>query len=295
MLASIRRGPFAKPTDVEFIEYMLQKKPKDQERPCFENYSLEHVISFQRRVNAIKSKFMSRNERTPLGRIRDWWDRTESQVRGALHSHILCWFFPRPDPRENIERYEPLDEIPRTAPGLAPRQRPRQQIVKPLEEKEYQEDAIYHQVEMGRVCAEMVRPNVGKKDQWSVDKLRIAGLARAIQSKLYMHSCSPKYCLQDRTSCRFFFPWPHQPQQQYDTNTERVALQRRLQEDDQWVVPHNLYLAMFSPATVNVRRRAHCCNIMHFTSIPISKKHPQSYHYLYLFMYIYFVYKFLES
>ena len=59
MLAAIRRGPLAKPTDEEFIEYLLQKKNKDQERPCFENYSLEHVLSFQRRVNAIKTKFMS--------------------------------------------------------------------------------------------------------------------------------------------------------------------------------------------------------------------------------------------
>ena len=35
-------------------------------------------------------------------------------------------------------------------------------------------------------------------------------------------------------------------------NTERVALQRRLAEDDQWVVPHNLCIAMYSPASVNV-------------------------------------------
>ena len=38
----------------------------------------------------------------------------------------------------------------------------------------------------------------------------------------------------------------------YCENTERVALQRRLPEDDQFVVPHNLYLTMFSPASVNV-------------------------------------------
>ena len=57
---------------------------------------------------------------------------------------------------------------------------------------------------------------------------------------------------EDRATCRFFFPWPEQPQQQYDENTERVALQRRCPEDDQWVVPHELYLAMFSPSTVNV-------------------------------------------
>ena len=38
----------------------------------------------------------------------------------------------------------------------------------------------------------------------------------------------------------------------YCENTERVALQRRLVEDDQFVVPHNLYLAMFAPSSVNV-------------------------------------------
>ena len=35
-------------------------------------------------------------------------------------------------------------------------------------------------------------------------------------------------------------------------NTERLALQRRLVEDDQWVVPHNLAVAMYSPSSVNV-------------------------------------------
>ena len=29
-------------------------------------------------------------------------------------------------------------------------------------------------------------------------------------------------------------------------------MQRRLPEDDQFVVPHNLYLTMFSPSSVNV-------------------------------------------
>ena len=51
---------------------------------------------------------------------------------------------------------------------------------------------------------------------------------------------------------RFFFPWPSQPHTCFDENTQRVALQRRLPEDDQFVVPHNLYLTMFSPASVNV-------------------------------------------
>ena len=51
---------------------------------------------------------------------------------------------------------------------------------------------------------------------------------------------------------RLQHPWPYMPQQQHDDNTERVALRRRVVEDDQWVVPHELYLAMFSPSCVNV-------------------------------------------
>ena len=56
----------------------------------------------------------------------------------------------------------------------------------------------------------------------------------------------------DEVRARFFFPWPSQPHTCFDENTQRVALQRRLPEDDQFVVPHNLYLTMFSPASVNV-------------------------------------------
>ena len=31
-----------------------------------------------------------------------------------------------------------------------------------------------------------------------------------------------------------------------------MALQRRLPEDDQWVVPHNILLAVYSPSSANV-------------------------------------------
>ena len=43
-----------------------------------------------------------------------------------------------------------------------------------------------------------------------------------------------------------------QPHQVYDDNTQRIALRRRLVEDDQWVVPHNLCFTMFSTSSVNV-------------------------------------------
>ena len=76
MLASIRRGPFATPTEEELIEYLIKRKPRDKARPEFETHSLEHVLSFQRRVHHMKAKFMVRNSSTPLGILHDWWDRT---------------------------------------------------------------------------------------------------------------------------------------------------------------------------------------------------------------------------
>ena len=260
MLAAIRRGPFAQPTEEEHIEYLLQRKRRDQERPSFENYSLEHVLAFQRRVGALKENFMRRGERTPLGTIKDWWDRTEAQMRAALHAHILVWMKPRAEPKGYWHRgrwykgYDSLKPIPRKATGTEPRQRPRDQQVPKLPSDAYQEDNCYHRAEFGRIWTEMVRPSVqgcGHGGFVDYEKLRIAGLARSVQTRLYLHSCSNKYCLQGRSSCRFFFPWPEQPQQQYDLNTERVAGQRRCEEDDQWLNPHELYLAMFSPATVH--------------------------------------------
>ena len=112
---------------------------------------------------------------------------------------------------------------------------------------------MYYDAEVARVNAEMVRPTSATRSDgatWGgldLDLFDIAGLARAVQARFYVHKCTPRYCLHDRTSCRFFYPWPRQPQQQYDENTHRVALTRRLPEDDAWIVPHDLELAMFSP------------------------------------------------
>ena len=104
MLAVIRRGPFAEPTESEKVEYLLTRvKKKDRVRTDFENYALEHVLSYQRRVSATKESFMKRNTLTPLGIMTDWWDRTEAQMRAALHAHILCWFRLRKKP----ENYMP--------------------------------------------------------------------------------------------------------------------------------------------------------------------------------------------
>ena len=101
---------------------------------------------------------------------------------------------------------------------------------------------MYYKAELARITTEMVRPFVGG-EKWGCygwQHLRIAGLARIIQTKLYLHQCSKKYCLQNRTTCRFFFPWPHMPHQQFDANMDRVACQCRCEEDDQELVLANL-------------------------------------------------------
>ena len=78
MLATIRRGPFAVPTEDEMLESYLGIKPPGRRRPEAEHYALEHVLSYQRRVHAVKKDFMPRNKRGPLGWLLDWWDRTEA-------------------------------------------------------------------------------------------------------------------------------------------------------------------------------------------------------------------------
>ena len=146
-----------------------------------------------------------------------------------------------------------MPTIKRVVRGHENKQRPKDVAVEAL--PEYQADNVYQHAHMGEVVAEMVRPDVSGPawGGYDVEKLRIAGLARAIQTRLpYLHRCTPVYCLKDRPTCRFFFPWPYQPHQCFDENTQRVALRRRLPEDDQFVVPHNLYLTMFSPSSVNV-------------------------------------------
>ncbi len=153
-----------------------------------------------------------------------------------------------------------LPSVPRVVPGREPRQKaPSDRPVDALVEADYQEDSLYHLFECGRVLAEMVRPNVagenwgGYRDR---ECLQLAGLARAIQIKLrYPHVCTPQYCLKDRSCCRFFFPWPKQPYQVYDANTERVALQRRLPADDAFVTSHNLYLTVATLVSTNSSRR----------------------------------------
>ena len=175
-------------------------------------------------------------------------------MRAALHAHILVWFHKRDAEKQAEELkaqgkapYKPLEPFEKPNRNTRPMQRPRSAHVPEKSEDDYQEDNMYHQAEMARVETEMVRPFVAGPawGGYGWQHLRIAGLARIIQTRLYLHSCTTTYCLKNRSTCRFFFPWPRQPYQQYDETMDRVAGQRRCEEDDQWVNPHNRYLMMF--------------------------------------------------
>ena len=110
MLAAIRRGLFAKPTEEELIEFLLQRKPRDRKRPEFEEHSLEHVpslvvqrtqsrtqrqkehtlrlvskvLSYQRRNVAFKHNFLKRDTQTPLGIAKDWFDRPDLRKKYTI-------------------------------------------------------------------------------------------------------------------------------------------------------------------------------------------------------------------
>ena len=190
----------------------------------------------------------------------------QAQMRGSLHAHILAWFHARRRPACHTD-LEPIHR--ETKVGTESRQRPRTHVVPEL--REHQEDNVYHYAEVGRISTEMCRPHVTGTvggdpfGGFNYEKLRIAGVARAIQTRLALHSCTLRYCLEGRSSCRFFFPWPRfvtiaisyiiaicglsilvilrivssiwpqMPYQCYDEHTERVAGMRRLEQDDQYV------------------------------------------------------------
>ena len=207
MLATIRRGPFARPTALEKIEYLFTRVPVRESRKNLEKHPLEHVLSYQRRVHACKQNFLSRGKRTPLGIVQDYWDRTEAQARGSLHAHILTWFQPRRPP----SHWEKLPPVDKRTPGVDGKQRPADQPV-PLLQR-YQEDSLYQMAEIARISGEMPRANILSDDVkfggYDCESLRVAGLARAVLVRLgYCHTCSPNYCLLNRQCCRFFFPWP---------------------------------------------------------------------------------------
>ena len=160
-----------------------------------------------------------------------------------MHAHVLVWLRRKRAP----PGWEPLQPVPKLGNATCQRQRPSTQVIQPLKPEEGQEDTLYQLSEAGRVTAEMARPDVSGPS-WGgyadVSRLRIAALARSIQYRIpYLHSCTPAYCLKDRSSCRrplaitvpdhrkriaktrpelgwrgcflprFFYPWPYQPYQ----------------------------------------------------------------------------------
>ena len=121
----------------------------------------------------------------------------QAQQRGALHGHILAWFKRKKKP----EGWQAVPPVPRTTPGTKPMQRSFSQVVPELSEK--QEDSCYQLAEMGRVSAEMVRPTITPGDFGGFDfeTFRFAAFVRTKQIRsCYLHVCTPKYCLKDRSN-----------------------------------------------------------------------------------------------
>ena len=61
-------------TDIERLEYLLSRK-RTLRAPA-ERHSVYHVISYQRRVSAIKDVFFKRGCKTPLVEMENWWVQT---------------------------------------------------------------------------------------------------------------------------------------------------------------------------------------------------------------------------
>ena len=113
---------------------------------------------------------------------------------------LFRWFQKRALP----ENYQALRPVERVVAGTDWKQRPKDKHVTRDPMGKYQEDNIYHSYEVGRVWAEMVRPDVHGEDWGGFDwvTLRFAGLARSIQSRFYLHSCTTRYCLQGSSQNR---------------------------------------------------------------------------------------------
>ena len=90
MLAAVRRGPLATPDELEKIEYLFTRVKKGQAVWRFDRFALEHTLSYQRRVHAIKTNFMMRQQPTPLGVLVDYWDRTLAGNAASL-SCFVCY------------------------------------------------------------------------------------------------------------------------------------------------------------------------------------------------------------
>ena len=90
MLAVVRRGPFSVPTQEERIEFLLTRVRKSNCSVEFAQHALEHTLSFQRRVHAIKVDFLKRGVVTPLGITQDYLDRIVAVVL-VVRVFVLNW------------------------------------------------------------------------------------------------------------------------------------------------------------------------------------------------------------
>ena len=195
LLAHARRGPCAKPTDEEMCEYLMARRAPGSQRAKVQEDATAAVVSFQHRTHVLKHHFLRRHRRTPLGISTNHWDRTEAQKRHALHAHIP-WWAKRRWPTPGYKARPPIPEkAARVAPTLSPKEA-------------NAEDDVYYKAEMARIIAELVRPLPlsNTTSEMERDHNLWAFLLRAIQTHLYIHACTPLYCLKNRASCRFFFP-----------------------------------------------------------------------------------------
>lgn len=51
-------------------------------------YTQVEVLSYQRRVLALKREFMVRNKKTPLGIVGDYWDRSNALLNIIIYSDL---------------------------------------------------------------------------------------------------------------------------------------------------------------------------------------------------------------
>ena len=77
----------------ELIDYLMSRRRVN--RATVEQYSVFHVIAYQRRLQLFKSEFLGRGATTPLGKPIDWWERAcvlQTFVRApsnARAQHVL--------------------------------------------------------------------------------------------------------------------------------------------------------------------------------------------------------------
>ena len=64
------------------------------------------------------------------------------------------------------------------------------------------EDDVYYRTETARVHAELVRLDLSVELRYLRETLLWAFLCRAVQTLLYIHACTPVYCLTNRAACR---------------------------------------------------------------------------------------------